>query len=367
MKLALSILCENPNRRTGLSTLFHEFVRHALVECPDITWIVFAGPEQEWTIADERVEVVRDFPSNERRTARLWADHFWVAPAARRRGAACLLTIGFVPLRTAGLSIVMHVFTLHHRGAGGGVRALYRRVAVKRGLGRAALVITNSRWTATQLGPTRAPVIVSYEGLEHERFSPEGPKGVMGQPATYLLWVGNFYAYKRAELALVAYAQLAPELRARFPFLFVGGDWDGGRARAEDVARALQVQRDVRFLGWVPDSELPALYRGARAYVLSTSEETFGRSVAEAMACGCPCVLQDLPVLREVTAQAAIFVDFANAQAAGAALGRVCVDDQAIAPFRESGPRRAAKYSFQRLAKERIRAIAEALRSRESG
>src|SRR4051812_12195242 len=283
MKLAGSILCENPHRRTGLTTLFHEFVRHGLAAYPEIEWIIFAGPEQEWPIEDNRVEVVRDFPSNERRNARLWADHFCVAPAARRRDASALLTVGFVPVRAAGLPVVMHVFTVHHRQSGGGARALYRRLAVKRGLSRAALVITNSQWTAAQLGTTRSRVLVSYEGLQHDRFSLEGPEGLAGQAGTYLLWVGNFYAYKRAELVIAAYAQLAPDLRARFPLLFIGGDWDGGRARAENTARALGVEREVRFLGWVRDDELPALYRGARAHVMSTREETFGRSVAEAM------------------------------------------------------------------------------------
>lgn len=360
LRLALSILCENPHRRTGLSTLFHEFVSHALNEHRDVDWVVFAGKDQAWTIEDERVRVVRTWPSNDRRAARLWADHFRVAAAAREHGAEALLTVGFVPVRCAGLPVAMHVFTVHHR-RGGGAWAWYRRAVVARGLARARLVIVNSGWTAEQLGPARARVVVSYEGVQHERFRPEGPKGGSGKPEAYLLWVGNFYGYKRAELALAAYARLGQERRRAFPLLLVGGDWDGGRARAEAAARELGIERDVRFLGWVKDEELPALYRGARAHVLSTSEETFGRSVAEAMACGCPCVLQDLPVLREVTAGAAEFVDFADAAAAGAALERICGDDARHAKLRTQGLARAQEFSFAKLARERVAAIKEAV------
>ena len=50
MKLALSILCENPGRKTGLTTLFHELVAHALPLFPDVDWIVYAGPTQEWKV-----------------------------------------------------------------------------------------------------------------------------------------------------------------------------------------------------------------------------------------------------------------------------------------------------------------------------
>lgn len=358
VRLALSMLCENPCRRTGLTTLFHEFVASARRQFPDVEWIVFAGPGHAWGIDDARVEVVRDFPANDRRMARLFADHFLVAAAARRRGAAALLTVGFVPCRTAGLPIVMHVFSLHHR-RGGGPGALYRRAAVARGLRGAALVIANSQWTAAQLAGTCPRLLVSHEGVQHEKFSPAGARGLASLPEEYLLWIGNFYAYKRAELALAAYARLSPEWRVRFPLVLAGGDWSGGRARAEAAARALGVVSAVRFLGWVDDAVLPALYRGARAQVLASSEETFGRSVTEAMACGCPCVLQDLPVLREVTAGAALFTDFAATAAAGATLERICADDDLALRLRTAGLRRAADFSFEKLARERMAAILE--------
>src|ERR1700712_5096124 len=151
------MLCENPQRRTGLTTLFHGFIAEALRQFPEVNWLLFAGPEQPWEIAEARGEVVRKFPANDRRIARLWSDHFRVAPEAKRCGAAALLTIGFVPLRTAGLPVVMHVFTLHHLRPGGGLGALYRRWAINRGQKHAALLITNSEWTATHLD--RAPLV----------------------------------------------------------------------------------------------------------------------------------------------------------------------------------------------------------------
>lgn len=360
MKLALSTLCENPHRRTGLTTLFHEFVRHALRAFPDVRWIVVAGPEQEWQIMDERVEVLRQFPSNERKFARLWADHFRVAAAVKRRGADALLTIGFVPVRTAGLPVIMHLFSFRHERERG-LQAEYRRRAVQRGMRRAALVIVNSEWAARQLPPLPGRLLVSYEGLQHDRFSPAGKRGVESVPSEYLLWAGNFYRYKRAEFALAAYANLPSALRARFPLVLVGGDWEGGRSRAQAEARRLGIEADTRFVGWVDDEELPKFYRGARAQVVASSEETFGRSVAEAMACGCPSVMQDIPVLREVTAGAGIFVDYGDTTMATAALERICTDNAWVARLRDQGLQRAAAFSFERLAKERITAIRERL------
>src|SRR5947209_12792037 len=41
MKLALSLLCENPLRKTGLTTAYHEFVSRSLKLYPELSWVVF--------------------------------------------------------------------------------------------------------------------------------------------------------------------------------------------------------------------------------------------------------------------------------------------------------------------------------------
>jgi glycosyltransferase involved in cell wall biosynthesis len=360
VKLALSTLCENPGRRTGLSTLFPEFVAHARRLHPDVSWVVFAGRDAPWEGADPGVEVCRDFPSNERPLLRLAADHLRVAPEARKRGAAMLLTVGFLPLRCAGLPVAMHVFAVDPPA--GRMRAAYRRWAVARGLRRAALVIANSSWTRSRLGPAAAPVIVSPEGLRHDLFRPDGPRGAPGLPQRYFLWVSNLYGYKRVELALAAYARLSPQRRSEFPLVVAGGGWSGGRARAEAEAGRLGVTGDVRFLGWVDDAALPSIYRGAHAHVLSTSRESFGRSVLEAMACGCPSVVQDLPALREVAGDCALYVDYADAAAASAALERICAEPALRGRLSVSGTERSGQFSFERLARERVGAVLERLR-----
>jgi glycosyltransferase involved in cell wall biosynthesis len=354
LKLALSTLCENPARRTGLSTLFPEFIVQARRLYPEVSWLVFAGKKDPWNPADPGVELCTDFPSNEAPARRLVADHFHVAPEARRRGASALLTVGFHPLRDAGLPIAMHVFAVHGFRGGGGMRHAYRRRAVARGLERAALVITNSEWTRSQLGLCAAPVIVSPEGIRHDIFRPDGPRGMRGIDGDYLLWASNLYPYKRFELILGAYALLGPAVRAKFPLVVVGGDWNGGLDRARSEAVRLGVADHVRFMGWVRDEDLPGLYRGARAHVLSSSEETFGRSVLEAMACGCANVVQDLPVFREVAGGTALYADFADAAGAARILAQACAGAAGIDQLREAGLARSAMFSYERLARERV-------------
>jgi glycosyltransferase involved in cell wall biosynthesis len=376
LKLALTILAENPSRKTGLSTMFHELVSRSLVLFPDVSWVIFAGPNQEWSISDPRVEVVRDFPANDRLNRRILADHFRVPLAARRRGAQALLTVGFVPVRKC-LPAVLHVLslqTLDKRNSLGVLRQFYRNTMIKYNWPKADLVITNSRWTADQvlsLYPQfKNRMVISYEGLQHEIFhsAPDETEAVrlkekFGLEPGYFLWISNFYPYKQAELLIAGYAQLRPETRRRHPLVMVGGNWLNGLDAARSTAKSLGVEKDVQFPGWVDDAMLAPLYRQAAAFCLASREETFGRCVIEAMACGTPCVVNDIPIMHEVTAGHALIIDYRDAATVAEALQKITADHELAARLRRDGLIRVREFTFEKLAAERITAIRRMIES----
>ena len=79
-------------------------------------------------------------------------------------------------------------------------------------------------------------------------------------------------------------------LRRRVPdvLLLIGGV-GSQRGELESRAASLRLQEHVRFLGFVPDVELPRYYGAADAFVLPTrSLEGFGLVTVEALACGTP-------------------------------------------------------------------------------
>lgn len=377
LKIALSTLCENPLRRTGLTSLFHELVVHSVSQFDDIGWIVFAGPSQEWALEHGRVSVVREFPANDEMRRRLVADHFLLPARAKALGADALVTVGFVPLRKK-LPTVMHMLSLQHLDRSNRVgmfRKIYRTWMADRGFARADAIVTNSQFARSQIlaaHPECAErLTVSYEGLQHERFHPQPEPGEVealerefGLKPGFLLWVSNFYPYKQAELLLEAYALLPEDARKRMPLVMIGGGWEGGAESAAGRAHALGIAADVKFAGWVDDRWLPAFYRQAGIFALPSREETFGRCVLEAMACGTPCVVNDIPIMHEVTAGHAAIVDFGDAAAVAAALTRLSAADGGREALREEGIRRAADFSFEKLARERIAVIRQAVRSR---
>jgi len=65
------------------------------------------------------------------------------------------------------------------------------------------------------------------------------------------------------------------------------------RNRLEQQVARLGIQSQVRFLGFVNQSKLPALYASADLMVLPSEYEPFAVVVNEAMCCGCPVIVSD--------------------------------------------------------------------------
>lgn len=370
MKLALSMLCENPQQRTGLTTTFHEFVSRSVRLCPDVSWLLFLGPKQPWTWHDPRVQLVRDFASNDRMLPRLLADHLRVPAVARAHGVDALVTVGFVPWRKL-VPTVMHIFSLQHLDSNNRIgwgRRLYRYWVMHRSWPKADLIITNSDFAARQILSVfpnfESRLVRSYEGLQHEQFNTKAEpreseqlQARLGIKPGYLLWISNLYPYKQPELLLRAFALLAPEEQAAHPLIMVGGDWVGVLDRCRALAIDLGINSHVHFVGWIEEKWLAPLYRHALAYCLPSREETFGRGVIEAMACGLPCIVNDIPIMHEVTAGAAVVIDFADTPGVVRALRRLMKEPEFRQELVDAGLRNAQRFDFDTLTIERIAAI----------
>lgn len=184
-------------------------------------------------------------------------------------------------------------------------RSWLKRRVLRRVLSGASAMIAPSRWTARQAesllaaAGARSPplgVVVVPPGADPSRFHPgldvRPVRSRYGVPAgPCLLTVARVEPHKGIATVLAALSRLSDVLP--LTYLVVGE----GRARAALEARAaeLGVQHRVRWLGEVPDADLPALYNAATLYVgLSEQQgvevEGFGLSFLEASASGLPVV-----------------------------------------------------------------------------
>ncbi|HXJ17034.1 MAG TPA: glycosyltransferase family 4 protein [Candidatus Polarisedimenticolia bacterium] len=142
--------------------------------------------------------------------------------------------------------------------------------------------------------------------------------------AAVLLFCGKLQPWKRPLDVLRAFARAsAPE-----SVLVIAGDGPL-RPALEDEAKSLGVAERVRFLGFVNQTQLPAVYRSSDLFVLSSQYESFGVVVNEAMLCGCPVVVSDrvgarFDLVRE--GQTGFVYPAGNAEALSAILREVLPD-----------------------------------------
>jgi glycosyltransferase involved in cell wall biosynthesis len=126
---------------------------------------------------------------------------------------------------------------------------------------------------------------------------------------------------------------------------------------AADVPRAvaeLRLERHVRFLGFVPDDDLAALYRLARASVYPSLFEGFGLPVLESMASGCPVVTSDCSSLPEVAGDAAVLVDPTSVEAIADGIRRVWDDEDLRRCLIDRARRRAATFTWDAAARATV-------------
>ncbi|HEX2273580.1 MAG TPA: glycosyltransferase family 1 protein [Acidimicrobiales bacterium] len=257
------------------------------------------------------------------------------------------------------LPVVVTIFDVIGIRPGAGTNRRAVALAVRLALRRARLVLTASRASAREIGrafPTFAHKLRVVPAAVAARFRAPGAEARrsvterLGLPHRYLLYVGTDRPHKnlaRLTAAVARYRATASDDIV----LLVAGPREGRVAAGADTAA-------VRFLGRVPDDDLPALYAGAQLFVTASSAEGFGFPVLEAMACGTAVACSDTPALVEVTGDAA--VRFATAEPPAIA-GAIVEAMECRAELARRSLARAAAYSPARTAALTAEVYREAL------
>lgn len=158
----------------------------------------------------------------------------------------------------------------------------------------------------------------------------------------YVLYLGALRRHKNWQMAARAFAALPGNLRARHPLVLAGSRRRAARESGE-LLRALGIE--AHFIAELGDEELPALYRGARAFVFPSRLEGFGLPPLEAQACGVPVVASNATSLPEVLGNGAALRDPDDVGGFAEALAALLADPAAHAAARAAGQANAARFS----------------------
>ena len=192
---------------------------------------------------------------------------------------------------------------------------------------------------------SRSKISVTYEAVDIA-FGQAKTKPVKKYPldSPYILYTGSLYPHKNADVLLDVLTQTDLNLlvaSARNIFL----------DKFKQKVSQRDLQSRVKFLGFVPDSDLAFLYQKARACVLPSQSEGFGLTGLEAMASGGVVVCNQHPVLKEVYGSAALFVDTTKASQIVGALQKLDSKTQRQSLL-EKSKLQVKKYSWETMAKQ---------------
>jgi len=228
-------------------------------------------------------------------------------------------------------------------------------------LQHAAVVIAVSGTTADHLAQTGfdpSRIVVAPLGVTPARLSggqPPGPDRAWSE-RPYVLTVGETSPRKGYGLLLHALAEVDADLT-----LVMVGPAAADENRLQALIDTPALRDRVWRLGMVSDSELASLYQDAVALCFPSVSEGFGLPVLEAMAAGVPVLASDIPVIREVAADAAVLLPRDDVSAWATAISSIAEDEQLRERLGSAGRERAAGFTWERTAKATLVAYRRAV------
>jgi glycosyltransferase involved in cell wall biosynthesis len=282
------------------------------------------------------------------------AGHAWEQAVLPARAALARASLIYAPANLAPLLWPRNVVVVHDAAA---LRrpewysrryAAWQRRVMPAIVRRARHVVTVSEFSRRELiellgaNPGRTSVIA---GGVDERFvagiDPEPARRALRLERPYVLAVASGGARKNLSALGVAATRLSAE---GIDLVVVGG--------TRPQFRSEEQVKGVRAVGHVRDDLLPALYAGARAFVLPSLYEGFGLTCIEAMATGVPVAAADRAALPETCAGAALMFDPEDPSAVADAVVQAATDEAARRQLAQAGRERAQGFTWERAARE---------------
>jgi len=162
-------------------------------------------------------------------------------------------------------------------------------------------------------------------GVDTETFKPT--KITQPQKELEILYGGSLYALKGVPFLIRAIAQARQnKINANLTIVGEGAQKETLIA----LVKTLQIEKHVKFEGFVPNSKMPMYYNRCDIFCFPTLGEPFGKAVVEAMACGKPVIATNVGGTAEIiqNRENGILVPPANSEAIAAEITRLINDPQ---------------------------------------
>ncbi|MCS6963884.1 glycosyltransferase family 1 protein [Thermoflexus sp.] len=339
-------------RSAGIHRYIYEVLRRLPQAAPDIAFTAFIGPR---SLAPEALGIrwVRTTWPTHRPAIRILWEQLAFPLLLAREDWDLLHAMAFVAPLAVRMPVVVTVYDLSFVRYPEAFRAwnrIYLRLFTRLSCQRAAGILTISQAAREdlirlwKLPPER--IGVAYPGVDLRfRPLPEGEVATFrarhGLPEQFILYVGTLEPRKNLEILLDAIARLSPPV----PLILVGGR--GWKPAFLSRLQMLEREGRARWIGFVPDTELPLWYNAATLFVYPSRYEGFGMPPLEAMACGTPVIAARASSLPEVVGEAGLLIDPDDVEGWAEGIRTLLRDGALREALRAQGLARAQQFTWE--------------------
>ncbi|HBF33368.1 TPA: hypothetical protein DDW35_02270 [Candidatus Sumerlaeota bacterium] len=250
------------------------------------------------------------------------------------------------------------------------LRRIYYNRAIPFSIRNAALLLADSESSARDLSRVfRVPmekIRVTHLGVSESFFQPanlarqQALRKLYHLPEKYLLTAGTLEPRKNLPALLKAYTQRV-QRDSTTPDLVITGRTGWGTDNLPLLLESLKITERVRLTGFVPDADLPELYRMAMLFLCVSLYEGFGLPILEAMASGTPVVAANNSSIPEVTGDTALLADASRVDDIAA---KICEALNTPVPTQhraQSARLRAETFTWEQTARKTLKAYKQAI------
>jgi glycosyltransferase involved in cell wall biosynthesis len=196
------------------------------------------------------------------------------------------------------------------------------------------------------------PVSVVYNGVDPSSFQAISSSDLCSVrrrynlPDDFILSVGHFEQRKNYITLVTALARLRDKGRAIY-LVIVGND-NGDLAAVQGHIYSLGLTASVQVLNGLSNLEVSCLYKLSRLFVFPSYYEGFGIPILEAMAAGCPMVLSEIPVFKELTQGRGVYFQHNSPESIGTAIDDILSSTSKREQLKQYGDTRVQDFTFEK-------------------
>ncbi len=188
-----------------------------------------------------------------------------------------------------------------------------------------------------------------------ERFYPREASAIQpvrekyGLNRPYFVYIGSLNKRKNIPNMITAFLQAREKTKSDALFALSGRIGFGGEQIKETIEKG-RGQDCIKWLGYVPDEDVPILYSGAEALLFTTLYEGFGIPVVEAFNCGCPVIGGNKGSVPEIIGKSGLLADPEDTEEIADRIERLLTDSELRSELKLKGQRRAKDFSWKKSA-----------------